>query len=142
MSANTVCVDASFVVRLLTVAPEESPYQALWNSWVDSGLTIAAPSLIFYEVTSALYRLTKAGYFSSEVAQEFLEIAVTLNILLEGDTSLHRRAWEIANQFRLSATYDAHYLALAETLEAGLWTADRRLANAVGSTLPWIHLVP
>lgn len=141
MSSGKVCVDASFVVRLLISDPEESPYHALWNSWVEAGMIMTAPSLILYEVTNALYRLAKAGQFSLEVAHGFLEIALSLSIELYGDANLHERAWQIANQFSLPATYDAHYLALAETLAAELWTADRRLVNSVGDAYDWIHLV-
>ena len=31
MKVESVCVDASFVVRLLIENPEESPYQLLWD---------------------------------------------------------------------------------------------------------------
>ena len=34
-------------------------------------------------------------------------------------------------RFNLPATYDAHYLALAEWMEIDLWTADARLVNAL-----------
>jgi len=40
-----------------------------------------------------------------------------------------------------AAVYDAHYLALAERLGAEMWTADRRLCQAVGAALPWVRLV-
>ncbi len=141
MSLGTVCVDASFVVRLLVMDPNESPYQSLWDGWVEAGVIIAAPSLLLYEVTNALYRLAKAGQFSREVADEFLEIALGLNIEFYGNANLHERAWQIANQLSLPATYDAHYLALAEILAAELWTADRRLVNSVRDVYDWIHLV-
>ena len=120
MSLGTVCVDASFVVRLLIVDPDESPYQAIWDGWVEAGVSITAPTLILYEVTNALYRLSKAGQFSLEIVHDFLEIALGLNIELHGDANLHERAWQIANQLSLPATYDAHYLALAEILATEL----------------------
>ncbi len=141
MKVESVCVDASFVVRLLIENPEESPYQLLWDSWLEAGSIITAPTLIFYEITNALYRLAKVGQFSPEVAQEFLEIATGLNIQLYGDAYLHARAWQIAQQFSLASAYDAHYLALAEMLAAPLWTVDRRLVNSVSHVYDWIHFV-
>lgn len=36
-------------------------------------------------------------------------------------------ALDLAERLSLSATYDAHYLALAEWLGAEFWTADQRL---------------
>lgn len=64
-------------------------------------------------------------------AAELLEFAFRLNIKLYGGANLHRRAMNIARRFSLPATYDAHYAALAEKLNAPLWTADKRLAYAL-----------
>jgi predicted nucleic acid-binding protein len=36
-----------------------------------------------------------------------------------------------------AAAYDSFYLALAETLQCELWTADRRLRSAID--LPWVR---
>jgi len=47
----------------------------------------------------------------------------------------------LAEAHGLPATYDAHYLALAERLEAELWTADRRLYAAVQAAMPQVNLV-
>ena len=34
-------------------------------------------------------------------------------------------------RYNLPATYDAHYLALAEWMEIDLWTADTKLVNSL-----------
>ncbi len=141
MSQNKICVDASFVVRLLTVDAEDSPYQKQWDKWVESSCQIIAPSLLFYEVTNALYRSARAEYFSKEVAQELLEVGLDLGILLLGNDDLHKQAFEVAQRYSLTATYDAHYLALAEKSDADLWTADRRLFNIVSEFINWINLL-
>lgn len=39
------------------------------------------------------------------------------------------------------SVYDAHYLALAQRLSIELWTADKRLYNAVKSSLGWVKLL-
>lgn len=41
----------------------------------------------------------------------------------------------------MNATYDAHYLALADQLGAEFWTTDRKLVRAVQPSLPWVRLV-
>lgn len=61
-------------------------------------------------------------------------------ITLYGDRDLHRRALSLAKQLSLPAAYDAHYLALAERLNAELWTADRCLAERAQPTMPWVNL--
>jgi len=60
---------------------------------------------------------------------------------LYSDAELHGQALTMAARFNLPAAYDAHYLAVAEQVDAAFWTTDRRLANTVGDALPWVHLV-
>jgi predicted nucleic acid-binding protein len=47
----------------------------------------------------------------------------------------------IAGRFTLPATYEAHYLALAERFGVEFCTTDRRLFNTVSASLPWVRLV-
>jgi predicted nucleic acid-binding protein len=62
-------------------------------------------------------------------------------VRLYGDEQLHRRALALAERFSLPAAYDVHYLALADWLGGEFWTADRKLARAVGGELPWVRVV-
>jgi predicted nucleic acid-binding protein len=52
---------------------------------------------------------------------------------------LSKRAMTLAQQYGLPATYDAHYLALAEHEKCEYWTADTLLWNAVRDKLPWVR---
>lgn len=70
-----------------------------------------------------------------------LQAALALPVRLYGEADLHRRALDMAQRLALPAAYDAHYLALAEWLGGSMWTADRRLARAVGDQLPWVNVV-
>jgi len=137
---NWVCVDASFVVRLLeSDSPESSPIKA-WMEWHEAGRRVVSPGLLYHEVTNALHRYVVMGELSREEAVEALDAALGLEIELHQDPDLHRRSLTLAAEIMLAATYDAHYLALAERLGAELWTADARLARtAAGRTQ--VHLV-
>lgn len=141
MTSDVICTDANFIVRLVSKELPESPYRELWNQWQDSGYIVVAPALIYYEVSNALHRITVAGQLLPERASQALEAALNLNIRLYDDAELHQHALTLARQLTLPATYDAHYLALAQRLGAEFWTADRRLVQAVQATLPWVHLV-
>ena len=141
MTANIVCVDANFIVRLVSSEPSASRFEELWNQWQESGDRIIAPALIYYEVSNALHRSTVAGQLRSEQAEQALEDALSLYITIYGDLAMHRRALNLASSLQLPATYDAHYLALSEQLSAQFWTADKRLFRAVQATLDWVHLV-
>ncbi len=76
-----------------------------------------------------------------EEAHAALQAALAFDIHLYGDDRLHSRAFALAQRFSLPAAYDAHYLALAERLEAEFWTADERLVRKVEAQLPWVHLL-
>jgi predicted nucleic acid-binding protein len=92
------------------------------------------------EVADALYRYRELGYMTSTAAELAFKAVLSLELDLDGEPELHRRALELANRFSLPTAYDAHYLALAELLEGEFWTADAGLARAVQSSLDWVHL--
>ena len=56
--------------------------------------------------------------------------------------SLSRSAFEWSRRLGQSRAHDAFYVALAEERGVGLWTADRRLANAAGQTgAAWVRWI-
>jgi predicted nucleic acid-binding protein len=65
--------------------------------------------------------------------------AFTSTALCLSPLALSTRALELADRFGLSATYDAHYLALAEREGCEYWTADERLWNSVRAQLGWVR---
>lgn len=79
---------------------------------------------------------------SPEIIWQSLELALELPIHLVNEANLHQRAREIAMQHSLPATYDAHYLALAEWMDIELWTADMRLVNTLKPfKLSWVKRI-
>ena len=137
-NSSTVCVDANIVIQHVVSNAAED----LWKTWAESGFRLIAPTLLYYEVTNGLYRYLKAGFFTLETVEKTLQAALALPIEVIGDAELHQRAKDLAAKYNLPAAYDAHYLALAEGLEAELWTADARLFNAVQPFgIEWVKLV-
>jgi predicted nucleic acid-binding protein len=102
---------------------------------------LAVPALFYYEVNNALHRYGVSGQLTQEEGTILLEEVLGFDLRSYGDAELHRQALKIARRENLPASYDAHYLALAERLEIEFWTGDRRLFNAVRSRLSWVHLV-
>jgi predicted nucleic acid-binding protein len=140
MRNSWLCVDANLVIRLVA-DPRDESIRRLWEQWDAEKRQLAAPTLLYYEVTNALYRYQKQGLLSASAVRLALEAALSLPLRLYGESDLHWQALDLAERFSLPATYDAHYLALAEWLGGEFWTADRRLAQAVQTALPWVHLV-
>ena len=138
---TAICVDASFIIRLVTQPPETSTYFSLWEQWLASDAEIIAPSLLHYEVSNGLYKYVVANTTTPEESAQIFQAALALPIVLYQDNALSQRAHSLAHELGLPATYDAHYLALSKQLNSDFWTCDRRLFNAVRSRLSWVHLV-
>jgi predicted nucleic acid-binding protein len=103
---------------------------------------MVAPGLIYYEVANSLYQYEKHGRLSADTVTEFFAFALNLKIQLYSDEDLHLSALHLTRRFTLPASYDAHYLALAERLGTELWTCDGKLVKKVGADLSWVHLIP
>ncbi len=140
-SPETVCVDASFVVRLLLAGSNDHVSVVRWRQWRDEGLVPVAPALLHYEVANALYRYERMGELVADEVDEALALALLLDIRLVEDDDLHRRAVAAAREYDLGAAYDAHYLALGKRLDCEVWTFDSKLARSVGDKLPQLRLV-
>ena len=70
-----------------------------------------------------------------------MESLLSSGLELHQPTHLYNRALELASRLGLGATYDSHYLALAETLGCDLWTADEkfyRAASQAARNVRWI----
>lgn len=138
--SGTHCVDANVVVRTL-VDPGFPAVQELWAELTAADAHVIAPALLRYEFVNVMHRQRRAGRLGAATVADGLARLLALPIELHGDAALHIRASELAGEHDLPATYDAHYLALAERYRVPLWTCDRRLVDAVGERLPWVHLV-
>lgn len=140
MHNSWLCVDANLVIRLV-VDPEDETVWRLWEQWDVEKRQLAAPTLLFYEVSNALYRYQKLGIMSASSVRLALRAALSLPLHLFGEPDLHEHALDLAERLVLPAAYDAYYLALAEWLGGEFWTANRRLAQTVQGDLSWVHVV-
>ena len=140
---NVVVVDASIAIKWVLEEPDSDRADTLLAEWINKGKLILAPDLLVYEITNALYRKVRKGEITLERAKEALtEISLTeIEFDFSSDFALSTRALELANYFSLPATYDSHYLALAEREGCELWTADLRMWNSVKGKLDWLRLL-
>ena len=141
MQRSLVCVDANIIISLVTAEAQSQKALNLWTNWMQEDIHVVAPSLLSYEVTSALRRKVVRGIMSYEDARRSLEAASSLDIEFFDQSDLSIRAYDIAFRFNLPNAYDAHYLAVAEILECEFWTSDERLYNTISGSfhnLCWI----
>ncbi len=129
-SASPVVIDASVALKW-QLDDERDSGQALKlrdDILVTGRITAYAPSLYFYELTNGIVSAIRRRRLERTQGEEALRNLFSIEVILR--TPSVERTFAIATDYGLSA-YDSSYIALAETLEAELWTADRQLFDAV-----------
>lgn len=115
-----IVVDASAMIEALVGrSADDHLLRAL-------GGAIAAPHLLDSEVLSVLRGLNLGGRLTAEDAVDARLTYFSLTIDRRPIEPLAERIWQLRHQF---TSYDAAYLALAESLEAPLYTCDAKLAS-------------
>jgi predicted nucleic acid-binding protein len=93
------------------------------------GEKLFGPDLLRVEVASVLRRHAGSGSLTQLQADAAIDDLLAFPITVYPTAPLLRRVWELRPNV---TAYDGCYVAIAETLEVPLVTADRRLANAPG----------
>jgi predicted nucleic acid-binding protein len=128
-------VDASVILRAFFPDEAQDQAQALIRKHVAGLNRLAAPALLPYELTNAVWQAERRGRVSRSQADEILKAMIGLEI------EIIPQGWGVmlplARRFERTA-YDAAYLALAESTGRPLVTGDLRLYNAVHSGLNWV----
>ena len=136
-----VSADSSVILKLTLAEPGSVEARQLLDRWAADERPLVAPSLLAYEVTSALRMATYRERITAGQAETALEAFWDLQIELLQTPDLHRRALELAVALGLPVAYDAHYLAVAEAHGCEFWTADERLFSAVRPAFPLVRLL-
>jgi len=88
-----------------------------------------APHLVDVEISHALRRLTFEGKVDAARAGQAIAVLGALRLIRWSHRPLLERMWELRENL---TSYDAAYVALAESLGVPLVTRDAKLARAVG----------
>ena len=124
-----VVVDASVVAKWFVDEVHSEKAIELRDAYIDNKIEIAAPEIMPYEVLDAL---KNTGLFKEN---ELVMVARALSFYgfklytLAGDLS--ERTVEVAVEKNVTI-YEASYIALAEKLNAKLYTSDKELVEKVG----------
>ena len=120
-----IVVDSSALVSSL-VDLEDGKWV---RGYTSGGATINCPSIIQVECASSLRRLERIGAVSSAMAAFALNHMLRLDVRLFPFAPFAARIWELRHNL---TSYDAWYVALAESLGCPLVTLDRRISRAGG----------
>jgi predicted nucleic acid-binding protein len=123
-----IVVDASLVIDFLILAGRNPKLSRLFAT--QAGETFA-PELLDLEVAQVLRRLAHRRTMPQDHANACVGLLQRMPIKRQPHRPLLGRIWQLRHSF---TAYDAAYVALAEALEAPLFTRDRKLAAAGGHT--------
>jgi len=127
-------VDASVVAKWYLPETLSDRADALQQHAIAQELHLVAPDLLYYEVGNALWKRVRTQTLTAGEAQTLLAQLLALPIRRVSSYALAGAALEIAVQTGRTI-YDAAYLAIAESLETRLITADERFVNALAATV-------
>jgi predicted nucleic acid-binding protein len=121
----SVVVDSSVVVAaLLDTGPNGA-----WAEKVIEDRALYAPELVRVEVTNILRRLERAKEITTPEANAGYEDLMQLEVELFSFDSFSDRIWQLRHTV---TSYDAWYVAVAESLGFPLATLDKRLVKSDG----------
>jgi predicted nucleic acid-binding protein len=127
----TAVVDSSVLVAALI----DSGQDGSWAESILAGGSLHAPELVYVETTNTLRRLEQAGQITRPEANAAHVDLMQLQLELFSFEPFAERIWELRHTL---TSYDAWYVALAETLELPLATLDKRLSRAKGPTCEFL----
>ena len=127
-----IVVDASAMIKAL-VGREVS--EELLDALAGA---VYAPHLLDIEVLSVLRGLTLGGKLDPDLTEEARRDLFAFTIERHEVAPLADRIWELRHQY---TNYDAAYLALAEAVDAPLYTCDAKLdVGGHGATVRLVNL--
>ncbi len=132
-------VDASVSLKW-ALNDEEAVDQAiaLRDAAILGQFEMIAPSLWLYEVANGLVTAVRRARLAPEDGAHMLALLQSLGMHLVAPSSTD--VFQQSLRHGITA-YDASYIALAEALEAPLWTGDQRFYNAVHDATNVIHWI-
>lgn len=118
-------VDSSVLVAAATDAGRDGA----WAEKVVAEGNLVAPQLALVEATSILRRLEAAGVLARLEATAAQRDLLRIDLELVPFEPFAGRIWDLRGSV---TSYDAWYVAVAESLDLPLATLDRRLSRATG----------
>lgn len=134
---HKLVVDASVVIKWL------NPHEALADKanlirydYEQGQISLLVPAFWDYEVANGINKAVARGLFSEQEGHSAIALLLAVRAQKEPLPS-PQESYELARRYQRSV-YDSWYLYLAEKTGSELWTADRKLYNAVKDKVPFV----
>ncbi|OQY44716.1 MAG: hypothetical protein B6242_12115 [Anaerolineaceae bacterium 4572_78] len=138
-----IVLDSNVAVALGMTLPYSSHAHSQMDVWQKMDCELLVPTLWVYEVTTTIRKFVSMDFMSYQTGEKTLNLIFSLHIKqITPSDKQYQRVYHWANKLGQSQAYDAVYLALAESLHAEFWTADKRLYNRTQQLkLDWTYLI-
>ncbi len=143
MAARHYVIDANLTLGLFL----RLPYSQEADQWIkerqEEDAKLIVPVLWEYECVSGLHRAVTLKLIAQEEAERMVADLLSLEFhRIPPTLDLNRSALHWAEKIGQSKVYDAHYLAVAESVSAEFWTADQRVVHALQNIgVSWAHAI-
>lgn len=135
-------IDASLAVKAVLPNPLRASCRHILSFLLQERFELLAPALWAYETTSAVSKAIHFGDLTPDEGRRALAQIHRLGVrICSPDPAETQEALEWTLYLRRASAYDSFYLALAESQQCELWTADRRLFNSTSAHHPWVRAV-
>lgn len=138
---SKVCVDTSFVLKLVLPEEHSDAVHLVWSQWIDKKIDIYAPYLLLYEAHSVIRNKVHRKELTLNEGKTAAEVLMEQEIIFYNTPTTVRIACNFARQYNQPTLYDAFYLAVARELESEFWTADKKLFNSISHEITWVRSV-
>lgn len=139
--SGSVVVDTSLAVKWVLEEDYAAEAAALLDLWTMGNIARTVPSWFGCEVTNVLLKNVLRRSIGVPEARDALSTVLNETISWDEEPALSIRALDLAVTLAQPASYDCHYLALAEYLDCELWTADARFWNVAKGAFPRVRWV-
>ena len=133
-------LDASVIIKWYNFENESDLEIAnyIHEKVIRDEIIIASPDLMIYEVLNFFIFKLKIPY--SKIADMLSELNDII-FIISTDISIQKKAFELSRKIK-NPIYDSVYLALSESLDCPLITADDKLKQAAGKENYSVLLLP
>lgn len=132
MRTPVIILDSSVAAKWFF--PEENSDTAtkIKDDFASGIISIAVPTLFYYELNNLLKTATKRLRLNAKNAQNVYEAFLKLSFVAYCSEDLMKKTLKKAIEFDISS-YDASYIALANHLRIPFFTADQKLLKKIKS---------
>lgn len=131
---KSIIIDASVVAKWLLPDEEDFVANFIKKDFASREIYISVSVLIFYEVNNLLKSAILSGRLDAKKAVSLYEAFLDFDFIIYSSKPLLKATLRKAVELNISS-YDASYVALAESLQIPLYTADKKLVEKAGNVL-------